>query len=125
MRTAMLTARSLTRVYRAEPGEVARVRRDLAAYLHGIAQADDVILIGSELATNSIVYSDSAMIIMRCEIFSSYIWVEAQDAGADWHPRQPDDRPHGCDLIELLAGPDNWGTERTDRDRVTWARVAR
>jgi hypothetical protein len=123
VRAAMLTTRSLTRVYRGDPGEVARVRRDLAAYLHGIPQADDVILIGSELAANSVVHSGSKMFVMRCEIFGSYIWIESQDSGSDWHPRQPDDRPHGTDLIALLA--EDWGSERSDRDRITWARVAR
>ena len=123
MRAAMLTARSLCRVYRGDASEVARVRRDLAGYLHGIPQADDVILIGSELAANAIVHSGSKMFVMRCEIFASYIWVEAQDSGADWHPRMPDGRPHGTDLVELLS--EDWGTERTERDRITWARVAR
>jgi len=124
VRTAMMTARSLSRVYRGKPGEVARVRRDLAAYLGSIPQTDDVILIASELAANSVVHSDSKMFVMRCEIFASYIWVEAQDSGSDWHPRVPDDRPHGTDLIELLA--EEWGTEVSTRgDRVTWARVAR
>jgi anti-sigma regulatory factor (Ser/Thr protein kinase) len=124
VRTAMLTARSLCRVYQGDVSEVARVRRDLAAYLAGIPQADDCILIGSELAANSIVHSGSRMIVIRCEIFPGYIWLEVQDAGADWHPRLPDpDRPHGCDLVELLS--EDWGTERTARDRITWARVAR
>jgi anti-sigma regulatory factor (Ser/Thr protein kinase) len=120
----MLTDRSLTRVYRGDPGEVARVRRDLAAYLGSIPQADDAILIGSELAANSVVHSGSTMFVMRCEIFPAYVWVESQDCGADWNPRLPDDRPHGTDLIELLA--DEWGTERSSKgDRITWARVAR
>ena len=124
MRTAMLTARSLCRVYRGEAAEVARVRRDLGMYLHGLPQADDVILIGSELAANSIVHSGSKMIVIRCEIFASYVWMESQDSGADWHPRMPDDRPHGTNLVELLA--EDWGSERSTRgDRVTWARVAR
>jgi anti-sigma regulatory factor (Ser/Thr protein kinase) len=123
VRAAMLTGQSLTRVYRGEPGEVARVRRDLAAYLRGIPQADDCILIGSELAANSVVHSGSRMFIVRCQIFPGYIWIEAQDGGADWNPRQPDDRPHGTDLVELLA--EEWGSERTSKDRVTWARVAR
>lgn len=99
----MLTASSLTRVYRGDPGEVARVRRDLAAYLGSIPQADDCILIASELAANAVVHSDSKMFIMRCEIFSTYIWIEAQDSGADWHPRLADDRPHGTDLNISLA----------------------
>jgi anti-sigma regulatory factor (Ser/Thr protein kinase) len=85
----MLTGQALTRVYRGDPGEVARVRRDLTALLHGIPQADDVILIGSELAANSVVHSGSRMFIIRCEIFASYVWIESQDSGADWHPRTP------------------------------------
>jgi anti-sigma regulatory factor (Ser/Thr protein kinase) len=124
VRAAILTARSLCRVYRSDPGEVARVRRDLAAYLGSILQADDVILIASELAANSVVHSSSKMFVMRCEIFSTYVWIESQDSGADWCPRLPDDRPHGTDLIELLA--EEWDTERsTDGARITWARVAR
>src|SRR5262245_35201039 len=123
VRTAAMKARSLCRVYRGNPSEVARVRRDLAAYLHGIPQSDDCILIGSELAANSVVHSGSKMFVIRCEIFPSYIWVEAQDSGADWHPRKPDDRPHGTDLIELLS--QEWGSERSTRDRITWARVGR
>jgi serine/threonine-protein kinase RsbW len=124
VRTAMMTARSLTRVYRAEPGEVARVRRDLAAYLGSLPQADDAVLIASELAANAVVHSGSKMFVVRCEIFPAYVWVEAQDSGSDWHPRVPDDRPHGTDLIELLA--EEWRTERgTKGDRITWARVAR
>ena len=83
-----------------------------------------LILIASELAANSVVHSASKMFVMRCEIFSAYVWIESQDSGADWKPRQPDDRPHGTDLIELLAA--EWGTERsTQGDRITWARVAR
>ena len=124
MRTAMLTARSLTRTYRGDPDEVTRVRRDLAAYLGSIPRADDCILIASELAANSVVHSESQMFVMRCEVFSTYIWIESQDSGADWRPRQPDDRPHGTDLIDLLA--EEWGTGRSAKgDRITWARVAK
>jgi serine/threonine-protein kinase RsbW len=122
VRTAMLTARSLCRVYRGNPGEVARVRRDLGAYLGGIPQADDTILVASELAANAVVHSDSKMFVVRCEVYTTYVWVEVQDSGAEWHPRLPDDRPHGTDLIELLA--EEWGSERSDRgDRITWARI--
>jgi serine/threonine-protein kinase RsbW len=123
MRTAMM-AGSLTRVYKGEPGEVARVRRDLAGYLGSIPQADDCVLIASELAANSVVHSGSKMFVIRAEIFATYVWIESEDSGADWHPRLPDDRPHGTDLIELLA--DEWGSERSTRgDRITWARIAR
>ena len=40
-------------------------------------------------------------------------------------PPLPDDRPHGLDIIEALAGPGNWGTETTgDGGRIAWAQLA-
>jgi len=58
------------------------------------------------------------------EAHAGYVWVECEDLGGPWHCRRPDDRPHGLDLIEALAGPDNWGTETTsDDDRIVWARL--
>ena len=122
--TAMMTARSLCRVYRGELAEVARVRRDLAVCLRGVPRADDVVLAASELAANCVVHARSRMFIIRCEIFpGAYVRVEAQDAGADWQERPPGDRPHGMDLIQALAV--EWGTGRIiGGDRVTWARLA-
>jgi len=42
--------------------------------------------------------------------------------GGPWRTRKDDDRPHGLDIVEALAGPDGWGTERTSGGtRVVWA----
>jgi hypothetical protein len=50
--------------------------------------------------------------------------IEAEDLGGPWRRRQPDDRPHGLDLIEALTGPDCWGVETTTGGgRVVWARL--
>jgi anti-sigma regulatory factor (Ser/Thr protein kinase) len=104
--------------------QVARVRREIAAHLDGCAAADDAILIVSEIVSNAIVHSDSngESFTVRCERFRAYVWIECEDLGGPWHCSRPDDRPHGLDIIEALAGPDNWGTEKTGSGgRIVWA----
>jgi hypothetical protein len=42
--------------------------------------------------------------------------------GGPWRKRKADDRPHGLDIVEALAGPDGWGTETVgDGGRIVWA----
>ena len=61
---------------------------------------------------------------IRCQAHPDYLWVECEDLGGEWHPKPGDERPHGFDIIQALAGPDNWGTETTsDGDRVVRARL--
>jgi hypothetical protein len=49
---------------------------------------------------------------------------ECQDLGGPWHRKPADDRPHGLNIVEALAGPDNWGTRTTSEgDRIVWARL--
>jgi len=106
--------------------QVARVRREIAAHLDGCPAAADAILIASELAANSVTHSASAdeFFTVRCEAYPDYVWIECEDLGGPWHCKPGDDRPHGLDIVEALAGPDNWGTETTsDGDRIVWARL--
>jgi hypothetical protein len=87
---------------------------------------DDAILIASELAANAVTHSASAdaFFTIRAETYPAYVWIECQDLGGPWHCKPSDDRPHGLDLIEALAGPNNWGTEITsDGDRIVWTRL--
>ncbi|HEY3810494.1 MAG TPA: ATP-binding protein, partial [Acidimicrobiales bacterium] len=94
--------------------------------LAGCPAADDAVLIASELAANAVTHSASAgeFFTVRCETHPDYVWIEVEDLGGPWQPAQPDDRPHGLDLIGALAGPDNWGTDTTsDGDRIVWARL--
>jgi hypothetical protein len=68
--------------------------------------------------------SAGAFFTIRAETYPSYVSIECQDRGGPWHCRPSDTRPHGLDLIEALAGPDNWGTETTsDGDRIVWTRL--
>jgi two-component sensor histidine kinase len=98
----------------------------VASYLAGCPAADDAVLTTSELAANSVVHSASGgeFFTVRCQAYPDYVWVEVEDLGGPWRARQPDGRPHGLDLVNALAGPDNWGTETTsDGDRIVWARL--
>ena len=106
--------------------QVGRVRRDIARHLAGCPAADDAVLITSELAANSVMHSASAgeFFTVRCDVHPGYLWIEVEDLGGPWQLAQPDDRPHGLDIIGALAGPDNWGTDTTsDGDRIVWARL--
>ena len=114
------------RTFRGRADQVARVRHQIAAHLAGCPAAADAVLVVSELAANAITHSASAgeFFTIRCEAYPDYVWVECEDLGGEWHCKPADDRPHGLDIIEALAGPDNWGTETTsDGDRIVWARL--
>jgi hypothetical protein len=115
------------RTFHGRADQVAQVRREIAADLGGCPAADDAVLIASELAANAVTHSASAggFFTIRCESRTGYVRVECEDLGGSWHCHRPDDRPHGLDIIEALAGPDNWGTETTsDGDRIVWARLS-
>ena len=102
------------------------VRHAIASYLAGCSAAADAVLIASELATNAIVHSRSRTeyFTVRAELHSDHVRVEAEDLGGPWRRRQPDDRPHGLDVVRALTGPDGWGVETTtDGRRVVWARL--
>jgi hypothetical protein len=51
---------------------------------------------------------------VRCELFSTYVWIEVEDEGGDWCRPDPDGRPHGLD-VSPLAGEGHWGIEPTRR----------
>lgn len=121
----MITTVLYSGVFHGAPDQVARVRKAVREYLDGCPRSDDAVLIVSELAANAVRHSHSkgAFIIVRCEMFRTFVWLEVEDLGGPWHPRQRDGRPHGLDLVTALVG-DDWGTEVTsDGYRITWARV--
>ena len=114
------------RTFHGRADQVGQVRRDMARHLAGCPAADDAVLIASELAANSVLHSASAgeFFTVRCDAHPGYIWIEVEDLGGPWQLRQPDDRPHGLDLIGALAGPGHWGADTTsDGDRIVWVRL--
>jgi anti-sigma regulatory factor (Ser/Thr protein kinase) len=106
--------------------EAARVRREIARYLGDCPATDDLILIADELAANAILHSRSrgGTFTVRCDLTPGTARIEVEDTGGPWRPRQPDDRPHGLDIIQALTGPDGWGTQATTTGgRLTWTRL--
>lgn len=126
MTTATATASYYAGTYHGRPDQVRRVRAAVAGHLAGCPVADDAILIVSEIVSNAVVHSESAgeFFTVRIEAYPDYVWIECEDLGGAWHCKPEDDRPHGLDIIQALAGADNWGVETTDDgDRVVWARL--
>jgi anti-sigma regulatory factor (Ser/Thr protein kinase) len=113
--------------FHGQPDQVRAVRHAVASYVNGCPRADDVVLVASELATNAIVHSNSRekFFSVACQLYADYCWIEVEDLGGKWQCRGPDERPHGLDIVDVLAGAGNWGVETTgDGNRVVWARLA-
>lgn len=118
------TATRYTGTFHGRAEEVARVRKEIAAYLGECPAADDLVLIADELASNSILHTHSrgGFFRVRCELSPRSARIEVEDMGGPWRTRKDDDRPHGLDIVEALTGPGAWGTERTPEDgRIVWA----
>lgn len=119
-------ARVREATYPGTADQVSRVRRDVAAHLGNGPATGDLVLIASELASNAVLHSQSSghFFTVRCQAYPAYVRIEVEDLGGPWESRPPDDRPHGLDVIDALAGPGNWGTETTaGGERIVWARL--
>jgi hypothetical protein len=113
------------------PGKIEQVRlvrAALAPLLAGCPVAGDALLIGSELAANAALHSDSGApgghFTVRADIRpGDCVWIEVDDQGGAWGGRGADERPHGLDLVHLLAGNGNWGVDGGDQGRTVWVRL--
>ena len=125
MRAEPAAATRHTATYPGRPDQLHHVRHSVARHLAGCPDADEAVLIVSELAANAIVHSASrgAFFTVRAELHPGYVWVEAEDLGGPWQCRPPDGRSHGLDLVEALTGPDGWGVDTPTGGRVVWARL--
>jgi anti-sigma regulatory factor (Ser/Thr protein kinase) len=126
MTTQPIAATCFTATCPGRPDQVRHARRAVARHLAGCAVADDAVLIVSELTSNAVLHSASRgeFFTVRAELHADYVWVEAEDLGGPWRCQPADDRPHGLDVVQALAGPDGWGVETTsDGGRVVWARL--
>jgi hypothetical protein len=108
------------------PQSVTCARKKVWDYLADCPLADDACLIVSEFASNAVLHSLSRVgtFTVRCDVFSTYVYVECEDDGGVWCKPEPDGRPHGLDIVTLLVGDGNWGIEPTSEgQRVVWARL--
>jgi anti-sigma regulatory factor (Ser/Thr protein kinase) len=115
--------------YPAEPRQVGIARSALAGWLSGGPRADEAILVASEFATNSVLYSSSrhgGAFTVRAEVRQECLQIEVEDGGGPWRDGPRDNgRPHGFDVVAAIAGAGNWGIDGDDRGRVAWARFGR
>jgi anti-sigma regulatory factor (Ser/Thr protein kinase) len=117
-----------TRVFHGRTDQVRQARLEVARYLSasGCPVTDDVTLVVSEFATNAVIHSASRdqFFTVRAELFPACVRVEVEDLGGPWEPRPRDlGRPHGLDIVGVLAGPGHWGVEGGETGRVAWCRL--
>jgi serine/threonine-protein kinase RsbW len=123
-------ARSRTRLFPGRPENVADVRSYLADLLDGCPAAEDAILCGSELAANAATHSTSSHpgghIAVRAEVRpGEYVRIEVADQGGPWaESGEACDRPHGLDIVRMIAGHGNYGITGSPSGRVAWVRLA-
>jgi anti-sigma regulatory factor (Ser/Thr protein kinase) len=77
--------------------ELARVRKEIAAYLGECPAADDLVLIADELAANSILHTKSRAesLRFRCELSPGSVRLEVDDMGGPCRMRKKTVDPTG------------------------------
>ena len=118
---------AIARTYPAKSQQVSTVRADLRAWLGACAELDDVILCASELATNAIIHSRSGelggSITVTADLCAANcLRIEVHDSGGPWtQPTVAPDRPHGLDIVDMLAS--KWGVNDVEVGRIVWAEL--
>ena len=125
--TAPATSWLGSRVFEARPDQVAEARSFVGRLLHGCPLLDDAQLICSELVTNAIKHSRSALpggrVTVRAEVcHRDYIWLEVEDQGGDWvSVSQDGDGGRGLEIVAALA--DYWDVRGDQARRTAYARL--
>ena len=120
--------------------QVRRGRKALRCILADQPRLDDAVTVGSELASNAIEHSRSGEPDGVYTLYASVsttlgaTYVAVEDAGGEWGgvgvvvPRHEFDvvqdvpeHGRGLNVVESLAGPQNWGIGGGARGRLVWA----
>ena len=102
-------AQTWARVFPARPDQVREARAFLTALLDTCPAAADAVLCLSELASNSVIHSESRQpggsFRVCVEVRQGdYVRVEVHDGGGSWDERpQADERAHGLTIVRELA----------------------
>jgi hypothetical protein len=120
--------RTWSRTFPGRPDQIRHARNCLTGLLDGCPVADDVILCLSELATNSVIHSESGkpggMFTVRAEIrLGEYVRIEVHDHGGPWQEREHQDgRSHGLAIVRELATNSGVGGDAL-AGWIAWARL--
>lgn len=116
-----------SREFPAQPDQVAEARAFLGRMLHGCPLVYEAQLICSELVTNAIQHSRSALpgghVTVRAEVCEhDYTWFEVEDQGGDWAGSGASgDGGRGLEVVAALA--DYWDITGNETRRVACARL--
>ena len=114
-----------SRVFAAQPLQVAQARRFVGGVLSGVVVADDVVLCVSELASNAVLHSSSREPGGQ---FAVRIWMtargairaEVEDRGGPWSPDPEAGEERGRGLLIVAALATRWGIVGSNAGRVAW-----
>lgn len=116
-----------SRAFAARPDQVARARAFLGRVLDGCPLVFEAQLICSELVTNAIRHSRSALpggqVTVRAEVRErDYIWLEVEDQGGDWtYGGHGDEDGRGLEVVAALS--DYWDIHGDETRRTVCARL--
>jgi serine/threonine-protein kinase RsbW len=116
-----------SREFAARPDQVAQARAFLGRMLYGCPLVCEAQLICSELVTNAIRHSRSALpgghVTVRAEVREhDYTWLEVEDQGGDWaRSGAGDEGGRGLEVVAALA--DYWDITGNQTRRVACARL--
>jgi anti-sigma regulatory factor (Ser/Thr protein kinase)/DNA-binding XRE family transcriptional regulator len=116
-----------SRVFAARPDQVREARAFLGRMLHGCPLIYETQLICSELVTNAVRHSRSALpggqVTVRAEVRQhDYTWLEVEDQGGDWIEQSHDgDSGRGLEIVAELS--DYWDIRGSDPRRMVCARL--
>ena len=116
------------RTFPGRPDQIRHARQCLAEMLDGCPVADDAVLCLSELASNSVIHSDSGKpggaFTVRTEIRDGeYVRLEVHDGGGRWLGRRhTDGRAHGLAIVRDVAADSGVGGDALT-GWIAWARL--
>jgi anti-sigma regulatory factor (Ser/Thr protein kinase) len=121
-----------TRSFGATADQVGEARRFLAQVLGDCPLAVDALAVDalaclSELATNSVLHSNSRLpggcFVVRASVRQAGLRVEVEDEGGLWEQRQERDDQRGRGLVIVDALSSAWAVTGDGAGRITWFEI--
>jgi anti-sigma regulatory factor (Ser/Thr protein kinase)/DNA-binding XRE family transcriptional regulator len=116
-----------SRIFPARPDQVSEARAFLGRVLHGCPMIYEAQVICSELVTNALLHSRSALpdgrVTVRAEVREhDYTWLEIEDQGGGWNKgSHHGDGGRGLEVVAALS--DYWDITGSETRRMVCARL--